>query len=154
MPYTDVVNVSMEPGAHEVLEHLDRRCSSISILVIGAWGMSVALQEFALALLVGLIAGSYSSIFIATPILAALKEREPRYQELAARRTRSRTSPRYREQMAQDGAPARPKRPTGAATETIAQTSTPAAVLTHPPRPRRAALTGSLLAPVAAGSGG
>ena len=34
---------------------------------------AVTLREFALALLVGLITGSYSSIFIATPLLAMLK---------------------------------------------------------------------------------
>ena len=37
-------------------------------------------QEFALALLIGLFAGAYSSIFIASPLLAVLKEREPQYQ--------------------------------------------------------------------------
>ncbi|MGH3070829.1 MAG: protein translocase subunit SecD, partial [Gaiellaceae bacterium] len=37
------------------------------------------LKDFAFALLVGIGAGSYSSIFIAAPILAWLKEREPEY---------------------------------------------------------------------------
>jgi preprotein translocase subunit SecF len=35
----------------------------------------VALREFALALLVGMVSGVYSSIFIATPLLAYLKIR-------------------------------------------------------------------------------
>ena len=39
---------------------------------------ATALEDFALALLVGLITGAYSSIFIASPSLAMLKEREPR----------------------------------------------------------------------------
>jgi len=43
------------------------------------------LRDFAFALLVGVISGAYSSIFIATPVLTAWKEREPVY---AARRER------------------------------------------------------------------
>ncbi len=40
------------------------------------------LQDFAFALLVGIISGAYSTIFIATPILTILKEREPDYAHL------------------------------------------------------------------------
>ena len=36
-------------------------------------------------LFVGMLSGTYSSIFIATPVLADLKEREPQYQALAKR---------------------------------------------------------------------
>jgi preprotein translocase subunit SecF len=43
------------------------------------------LQEFALALLIGLFSGAYSSIFIASPLLAVLKEREPRYRDIKRR---------------------------------------------------------------------
>ncbi|HSF60990.1 MAG TPA: protein translocase subunit SecD [Gaiellaceae bacterium] len=38
------------------------------------------LKDFAFALLVGIGAGSYSSIFLAAPLLAVLKEREPEFQ--------------------------------------------------------------------------
>ncbi len=38
------------------------------------------LKDFAFALLVGIGAGSYSSIFIAAPLVAVLKEREPEYK--------------------------------------------------------------------------
>ena len=59
----------------------------ISLLVVGVWLMgAIALQDFALALLVGLLAGSYSSIFIATPILAMLKGREARYRPSTRKR--------------------------------------------------------------------
>ncbi len=52
----------------------------LSILVIGAFVLGAsALQDFGLALFIGLVTGAYSSIFIASPILAMLKEREPRY---------------------------------------------------------------------------
>lgn len=43
------------------------------------------LSAFAFALLIGLISGSYSSIFIASPVLAAWKEREPKYAALRKR---------------------------------------------------------------------
>jgi preprotein translocase subunit SecF len=57
-----------------------------SLLVVGSWILgAVGLRDFALALFVGLITGAYSSIFIATPILAWLKEREPRYRAVRER---------------------------------------------------------------------
>ena len=57
-----------------------------SLLVVGV-GLegALALREFGLALFIGLLIGAYSSIFVATPILAWWKEREPRYRALADR---------------------------------------------------------------------
>jgi preprotein translocase subunit SecF len=57
-----------------------------SLLFVGA-GLfgAVALRDFALALFVGLLTGAYSSIFVATPLLAWWKEREPRYRSLRDR---------------------------------------------------------------------
>jgi len=43
------------------------------------------LTDLSLALFIGIAVGTYSSIFIATPLLADLKEREPQYQQLARR---------------------------------------------------------------------
>ncbi len=43
------------------------------------------LQDLALVLFVGMLAGVYSSIFLAAPVLCDLKEREPEYQKLAKR---------------------------------------------------------------------
>jgi preprotein translocase subunit SecF len=43
------------------------------------------LKDLSLALFIGLIVGTYSSIFIAPPILASLREREPAMQALAKR---------------------------------------------------------------------
>ena len=59
-----------------------------SLLIVGS-GLfgAVALRDFALALFIGLLTGAYSSIFVATPIVAALKEREPRYRALRERST-------------------------------------------------------------------
>jgi preprotein translocase subunit SecF len=41
------------------------------------------LKDLSLVLFVGMLSGTYSSIFIATPVLADLKEREPQYKQLA-----------------------------------------------------------------------
>jgi preprotein translocase subunit SecF len=57
-----------------------------AILYVGAVQLgSGALKDLALALFVGMAAGAYSSIFIATPLLAHMKSREPRVQELEKR---------------------------------------------------------------------
>ena len=62
----------------------------LSLLVVGAgiFG-ATSLEDFALALAAGLFIGSYSSIFVAAPILAWWKEREPQYRALAGRRQRA-----------------------------------------------------------------
>lgn len=57
-----------------------------SILVVGAYLLgAAALEDFGLALSVGLATGAYSSVFVATPVLAWWKEREPRYRSLRER---------------------------------------------------------------------
>ncbi len=57
-----------------------------SLLVVGSYILgAIALEDFALALFVGLLTGAYSSIFVATPILAWWKEREPRYRTMRER---------------------------------------------------------------------
>jgi preprotein translocase subunit SecF len=52
-------------------------------------GGAGVLQDLALALLVGIAVGTYSSIFIATPLLADLKEREPEMRTLKRKATGS-----------------------------------------------------------------
>ncbi len=57
-----------------------------SILFVGAGLLGAGtLKDLSLALFIGLAIGSYSSIFIATPLLAALREREPAMKALASR---------------------------------------------------------------------
>jgi preprotein translocase subunit SecF len=57
-----------------------------SILFIGTWFLGAGvLKDLALALFVGIAVGTYSSIFIATPLLAQMKEREPQMKALARR---------------------------------------------------------------------
>ena len=73
--YDEIVNLSMNQTLMRSLNtSLAAVLPVLSLLVVGSWILgAVALQDFAVALLVGLITGSYSSIFIATPILAVLK---------------------------------------------------------------------------------
>ena len=62
-----------------------------ALLFIGAGLLGAGtLKDLALAQFVGLAAGAYSSIFIATPLLANMKEREPRYRSIAAKVARQR----------------------------------------------------------------
>jgi len=57
-----------------------------SLLFVGAGLLGAgSLKDLALALFIGLATGTYSSIFIATPLLGVFKEREPQYQALARR---------------------------------------------------------------------
>jgi len=74
-PYEDVVNVSMnQVMMRSLLTSFSSILPVISLLLIGSGLLgAVALREFALALLIGMVSGVYSSIFIATPLLAFLK---------------------------------------------------------------------------------
>ncbi len=147
--YGDVVNLSMNQVlARSLNTTLCAVLPVMSLLFVGSILMgATALEDFALALLVGLITGSYSSIFIATPILAALKEREPRYRALKAKfgsTTVLSTIPAATA-VATLGASSAPGR-AGAATPGAARAPLPAGVTTgastgnplgHPPRPRK-----------------
>jgi preprotein translocase subunit SecF len=58
------------------------------------------LKDLALALFVGMVSGAYSSIFIATPLLAQMKEREPDMKKLAARVRARRAKEAQKERVA------------------------------------------------------
>jgi preprotein translocase subunit SecF len=66
----------------------------LSLLLIGSGAFgATALEEFALALFAGLFIGTYSSVFVATPLLVWWKEREPQYRALRERAARSAVEP-------------------------------------------------------------
>ncbi|HEU5279690.1 MAG TPA: protein translocase subunit SecD [Gaiellaceae bacterium] len=71
-----IVNVSLWETIRRSLA-----TSFITLLPVGALFLfgGDTLKDFAFALMVGIASGAYSSIFIAAPILAMLKEREPEY---------------------------------------------------------------------------
>jgi len=79
MNITDIVNRAM----NQVLARsLNTSLTSLlpvgSILFVGSFVLGApTLRQFALALFVGIAAGTYSSIFVASPILAIWKEKEP-----------------------------------------------------------------------------
>jgi preprotein translocase subunit SecF len=87
MTYTELTSLSMN---QVLMRSLNTAVTSLlpvlSMLFVGSFLLgAVTLQEFAVALAVGLVTGAYSSIFIATPLVARLKEREPYYQHLRER---------------------------------------------------------------------
>jgi preprotein translocase subunit SecF len=80
--YEGVANVSMN-------QVLMRSVNTSLVVVIPILSLLLfggeTLKDFAFAMLIGVITGAYSSIFIATPILVILKEREPKYRQHRAR---------------------------------------------------------------------
>ena len=85
--YSDMVNLSLNQTLMRSLNTtLTAVLPILSLLVVGSLILgATTLQEFAVALLIGLASGAYSSIFIASPMLAVLKEREPRYRDVRRR---------------------------------------------------------------------
>jgi preprotein translocase subunit SecF len=82
--YSDVVNRSMNSVLMRSLNtSIVAVLPVLSLLVVGVYLLEAdTIKDFALALFVGLITGAYSSVFIATPFLAILKEREHRYASI------------------------------------------------------------------------
>ncbi|MGN6300259.1 MAG: protein translocase subunit SecF [Angustibacter sp.] len=76
-----------------------------SILFIGAFLLGAGtLKDLSLALFVGIATGTYSSVFIATPLLADLREREPEMVALRRRVLSRRQEPAVRETRPTGGA--------------------------------------------------
>jgi preprotein translocase subunit SecF len=105
-----------------------------SLLLIGA-GLFGAetLEDFAIALFVGLTSGAYSSIFVAAPVVVWLKEREPRFAytgEVTA------AVPAAVETKPAKGSMRRPATPDRPAARTPAGPAAPTSAI--PARPRKA----------------
>jgi preprotein translocase subunit SecF len=142
MPYADVVNVSMN---QVLMRSINTTIAAVlpvlSLLILGSGILgATTLRDFSLALLVGLITGSYSSIFIASPLLAMLKEREPRYRMYRG----SHVTGAELERLVLGGSPAARRdaarlRVDSSPDEVVlaATPTTPESLLTHPPRPRK-----------------
>ena len=131
--YTDMTSLSMN---QVLLRSINTSVTSLlpvlAMLIVGSGILgAVTLQEFALALAVGMISGAYSSIFVATPVVVWLKEREPRNRQLRAR-------------LAATAAPVSPVEgddeaavATASAPAPRTRTAAPAPGSTIPPRPRK-----------------
>jgi len=89
--YSTMVNDSMNQVLMRTLNtSITALLPILSLLVLGSLILgATTLQDFSLALFIGLASGAYSSIFIASPSLALLKEREERWQAVAARLERT-----------------------------------------------------------------
>jgi SecD/SecF fusion protein len=74
--FSQIVNRSMsEVLTRSLATSFTTLLAVLSLLIFG----SATLQDFAFAMLIGIASGTYSSIFIASPVLTAWKEREPQY---------------------------------------------------------------------------
>ncbi|MDX2343354.1 MAG: protein translocase subunit SecF [Acidimicrobiia bacterium] len=85
--FTEIANLSMN---QVLMRSLNTSLTSLlpigSLLLVGSYLLGAAtLREFALALFIGIAAGTYSSIFVATPLLTEWKEREPEWQRMQRR---------------------------------------------------------------------
>jgi preprotein translocase subunit SecF len=82
--YGGVVNISLnQVFMRSVNTSLVVLFPIASLLLFGG----PTLKDFAFAMMIGVISGAYSSIFVAAPILSVLKEREPKYAQLRTRAT-------------------------------------------------------------------
>ncbi len=88
--FTEIANLSMN---QVLMRSINTSLTTLlpigSLLLVGSYLLGAAtLREFALALFIGVAAGTYSSIFVATPLLTMWKEREPEWQRMQRRAAR------------------------------------------------------------------
>jgi preprotein translocase subunit SecF len=157
----DLINISMN---QVLLRSINTTLASslpvLSLLLIGA-GLfgQVTLREFAIALLVGMLTGAYSSLFVASPMLGWLKARSPAFagrhtgggdhlsgddlravviagpggvRAISDRRRRATAAA-----AASDEAPTEATTPTATKPAPTVETVPTERLLTHPPRPRK-----------------
>ncbi|GII65443.1 protein translocase subunit SecF [Sphaerisporangium krabiense] len=115
MTYTQAANNALN---HTLIRSLNTSLVAIlpvaAILFIGTTLFGAGtLKDLSLALFVGMIVGTYSSLCVATPLLVNLKEREPKYMAIAKRLASNKGG------SPQDAPPAgKGKEPAAAATST------------------------------------
>ena len=76
--FSQIVNRSMSDVLTRSLA--TSACTLMGVTALLLFG-GETLKDFAFALLVGIVSGTYSSIFIAAPVLTEWKEREPTYKQ-------------------------------------------------------------------------
>lgn len=86
-PYGDLVEMSMN---QVLMRSINTSLTTLlpigSLLFVGSYLLgATTLREFALALFVGVLTGTYSSVFLAAPLLSVWKEREDHWQKVRAR---------------------------------------------------------------------
>ncbi|MFN2615030.1 MAG: protein translocase subunit SecF [Actinomycetota bacterium] len=88
-PYTELVNQSVN---QVLMRSINTALATLlpigALLFVGVYAFGAkTLEDLALAMFIGTLVGTYSSIFIASPILAKLKERDKRWVNVRARAT-------------------------------------------------------------------
>ena len=88
--FTEIANLSMN---QVLMRSINTSLTTLlpigSLLIVGSYLLGAAtLREFALALFIGVAAGTYSSIFVATPLLTSWKEREAQWRRMQRRAAR------------------------------------------------------------------
>ncbi|HHC07263.1 MAG TPA: protein translocase subunit SecF [Actinobacteria bacterium] len=106
--FADIVNRSMN---QVLMRSINTSLTSLlpvgSLLFVGSYALGAeTLREFALALFIGIGVGTYSSIFVAAPLLALWKQREPEWQRVARRRAADEVPPPRRPRRVPAPAPA------------------------------------------------
>ncbi len=93
MTYQDSANLAMNQVFMRSLNtSLATLLPVAALLFVGAGFLGAGtLKDLSLALFVGIMTGSYSSVFVATPILSMMKEREPKYKNTRAKLLRDST---------------------------------------------------------------
>lgn len=142
--FANIANVSTnEVLARSLNTTLASALPVVSLLVVGSFILGAkSLEDFAVALLVGMLAGTYSSIFVAVPLLDVLKQNEPKYQpfkgQIAVGEAMSTLMGHGDASRVLVTNASKVNSPTLTNEELIAQAAQRAAtVLTHPPRPRK-----------------
>ncbi len=147
MTYTDMMNLSMnQVFLRSVNTSVVAVLPVLSTLIVGALILgAITLEEFAIALTVGLAIGAYSSIFIAAPVVVWLKEREPRNRQLRERLSQTKPAAPRDAGPGADGAPV----PVGAGVGSSGSAGASGSIVApgvadpavfsknHPPRPRK-----------------
>jgi preprotein translocase subunit SecF len=136
--YGDVINVSMN---QVLMRSANTSISSIlpviSLLFVGAGVLGAStLSEFAIALLIGMLTGTYSSVFVAAPTLASLKIRSEAWKKDGF----AHVSGNDLRTLVLGGSVSRRARSTDSSAESESHapvSSTAASVLQHEPRPRK-----------------
>jgi preprotein translocase subunit SecF len=118
MTYSDAANLAVNQTlVRSINTSIVGLLPVAGLLFVGAYVLGAGtLKDLALALFVGIAVGTYSSIFVATPVLAELKEREPSMRALrnrveARRASRGEVAPVGTMSAAAAGAPVPKSKP-------------------------------------------
>ena len=135
--YTEMMNQALN---QVLMRSINTSITSVlpvlSMLVIGSFFLgALTLQEFAIALIIGIVVGTNSSIFVASWLVAVMKEREP--EHIAIRRkiearggAREGTRQVSEDDVALGGIPSRVSRPNRSSGDGVRPSG-------QPPRPRK-----------------